>query len=258
MILDSLLPFYKKERINYHAELESNKIEYQKVLSEVKEKMLVTLENVHDKDKIKEIKKFFNKEFDNLKRKYKESKFQSKINFMSAVSKTKEREENIKLTKKSKSNLHQMLFKFAKLPYEEKKNSLVVMELSPSREAKMSIKKRVFGDLNAFKDSNDDRVYAAEKDILFMNIEFGTGNEKIPMVIRYSGECVPIFLEKIRDDTFDKFSSENEHHIMLLSERLREIKAPGSGIKLNKFVVMGGIIVVLMIAYFGYKYYTGG
>jgi len=257
MILE-FIGLYKKERINYKAELESNKIEYKKIIRDLKEKKKIALESAKTREDRKEINVFFKKELKNSKVRYKDTKVQAKINFMSSVARNKELKENVKLTKKSKSNLHQILYTYAKLPYEEKKNSLVVQEISPSRELKFEIKKRVFNDLNAFNDSSNDRVYAGEKDILFTNIKLENGNEKIPIVLRYSGECVPVFLEKIRDDTFDKFSTENEHHIMLLSERLREIKAPGKGLKIGKKAGMIIIASILIIGYLAYKYYNGG
>jgi hypothetical protein len=274
MILE-LLPFYKKERINYKCELEKNKIEYKKLKSDIKEKHRIALENLElkespknkkkwynlfskDKQK-KEVNKFFKKEFESLERTNKRLKLTAKINFMSAVSEHKKKKEDIKLTKKSKSNLHQMLYEYSNLPYHEKKQSLVVGEIAPSRELVYGIKKRIFNDLNAFTDKDNDRVYAGEKDILFMNISLSSGNQKIPVVFRYSGECVPIYLEKIRDDTFDKFSTENEHHIMMLSERLREIKAPNKfNFKLGKTASMILIATVIMIGYLIYKYYKGG
>jgi hypothetical protein len=258
MLLYSLLPFYKKERINYNSEIEQNKIAYKRLLSELKDKRKITLERNTDRKKKKEIKQFFSKQLRDLKSRHKESKLQAKINLMAAVSKNKELKENVKLIKKSKSNLHRVLYYFAKLPYDEKKNSLVVQELSPSREANFSIKKRVFHDLTAFADNKDDRVYASEKDILFTTIQFGTGVEKIPIVLRYAGQCVPVFLDKIRDDTYDKFSTENEHHIMLYSARIRETKAPKQGLKIGKFGFMAIIIGVLMLGYMAYKYSNGG
>lgn len=274
MILD-LLPFYKKERISYNSELEEHKIEYKKLKSEIKEKKRATLEQYSNNpeyiiskilwfnrkkriNKEKEIRKFFRKELESLKRKYKDLKLQAKINYMRAVSENKALKERITLTKKSKSNLHQILYEYSRLSYEEKKNSLVVWEISPSKEVKFSIKKRVFNDLNAFNDKSDDRVYAGEKDILFTSIQFGNGNEKIPMVLRYSGACVPVYLEKVRDDTYDKFSSENEHHIILLSNRLREIKAPSKGLDMDKKTVMFILIAILGIGYLAYRYYNGG
>lgn len=258
MILYSLLPFYKKERINFNSEIESNRIAYKRLLSEIKEKKILALEKAKDKKMRKEIEQFFKKEIKEKDRKFKESKLQAKINFMAAVSKNKEVKENIKLAKKSKSNLHRTLYDYAKLPYEEKKNSIVVQEISPSREAKFSIKKRVFYDLSAFSDKKDDRVYAGEKDILFTTIQLGTGNEKIPMVLRYAGQCVPVFLDKVRDDTYDKFSTENEHHIMLYAAKIRETKAPGKKFKLGRTGTVIAIAVVLMGAYLVYKYYNGG
>lgn len=291
MIIYSILPLYRKESINYNAEIEQNKIGHKQVLSALKEKEKVTIEEVNNqaiipeikevrkkvlwlesvklqsnqdqlilakKEKIKNIKVFFKKQKKELKRVYKEKKLLAKINFMAAVSKNKELKENVKLTKKSKSNLHQILYTFSKLPYDEKKNSLVVQELSPSREAKFSIKKRVFNDLSAYGDKSDDRVYASEKDIIFTTIQFGTGTEKIPMVLRYAGQCVPIFLDKIRDDTYDKFSTENEHHIMLYSARIRETKAPKGQFKMGKVGAMAIVIGILIAAYLGYTYYKGG
>jgi hypothetical protein len=258
-ILDMFYPFYKKEKLNYQSELEQNKIEYKKIISAIKEQMDLAIESTEDKKKKKIIAAGFKKELKELKKRYNESKSNAKINFMSAVAKSKENKENVKLTRKSKSNLHQILYQYAKLPYEKKKHSLLVLEISPSREVRFSIKERVFNDLNAFKDKSNDRVYASEKDIIFTNIKLETGNEKIPMVLKYTGLCVPIFLEKIRDDAMDKFSTENEHHIMLLSERLREIKAPNKfNLKLGKKGFMMIIMVVIMIGYFGYKYSTGG
>jgi hypothetical protein len=259
-ILDMFYPFYKKEKLNYQSELESNKIEYKKLTRDLKEKMNYAIELSEDKKQKKEIKNKFKKELKELSKKYKETRGIAKINFMSAVASFKERKENVKLTKKSKSNLHQILYEYAKLPYDKKKNSLVVLEISPSREIRFGIKKRVFNDLNAYGDKDNDRIYASEKDIIFTNIRLENGNEKIPLVIRYSGQCTAIFLEKIRDEqTMEKFSAEKEHHIMLLSERLREIKAPNKfNFKMSKPVVMGIIMVVLMLVYVGYKYSTGG
>jgi len=272
MLLD-LLPFYKKERINFNSEIEQNNISYKMLKSELQEKERECLEQ--DKPTItkkkflfwnrtikttkeKEIKEFFKKQKKDLKRKNKESKLQAKINYMAAVSKHKELKENIKLIKKSKSNLHRVLYDFARLPYKEKKNSIVVQELSPSKEVQFSIKKRVFNDLDAFGDKDGDRIFAGEKDILFTTIQFGTGVEKIPMVYRYSGQCVPIFLDKVRDDTYDKFSNENEHHMEVLMARLRETKAPKNAIKIGRTAGMIIIVVILMACYFGYKYYNGG
>jgi len=257
-VLDLFYPFYKKEKLTYQSELEQHKIQYKKLVSSIKEKRDSVLDSIQDKKEEKTIKTKFKKELKTLKKRYKDHKKESKITFMSAVAKSKEQRENVKLTRKSKSNLHQILYQYAKLPYEKKKNSLVVLEISPSREVMFSIKERVFDDLNAFKDKTNERVYAGEKDIIFTTIRLENGNEKIPMVFKYSGQCVPVFLEKIRDDTMDKFSSENEHHIMLLSERLREIKAPNKfklnlGKKTSMLIIMG----VLMILYFGYKYFKG-
>lgn len=281
-VLDMFYPFYKKEKLNYQSELESNKIEYKKLTRDSKEKFNSAIETskektalglfgLKDKKAIKEIKKQGSLQLQQikkekkdtlkeLKKRYSESKGEAKINFMSAVASFKERKENVKLTKKSKSNLHQILYEYAKLPYDKKKNSLVVLEISPSREIRFGIKKRVFNDLNAYGDKDNDRIYASEKDIIFTNIRLENGNEKIPLVIRYSGQCTPIFLEKIRDEqTMEKFSAEKEHHIMLLSERLREIKAPNKfNFKMSKPVVMGIIMVVLMLVYVLYKYSTGG
>ncbi len=258
-VLDMFYPFYKKEKLNYQSELEHNKIEYKKLKRSIKEKLYIALESVKDSKTKNKVKKEFKDELRQVSKRYKESKAEAKINFMSAVANAKDKKENVKLTRKSKSNIHQILYEYSKLPYDKKKNSLVVLEISPSREIKFSIKARVFKDLNAFNDKTDDRVYAGEKDIIFTNIKLENGNEKIPIVIRYSGLSVPVFLEKIRDDTMDKFSTENEHHIMLLSERLREIKAPNKfNFKMSKPVVMGIIMIVLMLVYAGYKYSTGG
>jgi hypothetical protein len=259
-ILDMFYPFYKKEKLNYQSELESNKIEYKKLTRDLKEKMNYAIELSEDKQQKKQIKNKFKKELKELSKKYKETKGIAKINFMSEVAKTKERKENVKLTRKSKSNLHQILYKYSKLPYDKKKNSLVVLEISPSREVQFSIKDRVFKDLNAFSDKSDDRVYAGEKDIVFTNIQLENGNEKVPMVLKYTGQCVPVFLEELRDkQTMEKFSTENEHHIMLLSERLREIKAPNKfNFKFGKTGTMIVLMAVLMILYFGYKYFKGG
>lgn len=257
MILD-FLPFYKKERINYNSEIEQNKISYKRLLSELKDKKKTALELSKDRKQRKEIKKFFDKEISNIKSKFKENKIQAKINFMAAVSRNKELKENVKLIRKSKSNLHRVLYDFARLPYKEKKNSIVVQELSPSKEIEFSIKKRIFNDLDAFGDDNNDRVFAGEKDILFTTISFGNGVEKVPMVLRYSGQCVPIFLDKVRDDTYDKFSNENEHHLEVLCARFRETKAPRKGLKIGRTAGMIIIGAILMIGYFGYKYYNGG
>lgn len=259
MIFDILFPFFRKERINFHSELESQKIEYRKLKKNIKEKEQTALELAgKDKKKIDLVKIQFKKELKSLKRVFKDTKANAKINFMSSVSSNKQLRETVKLSKKSKSNIHQILFQYSKLPYEEKKNSLVVFELSPSKEMKVGIKKRVFDDLNAFNDKANDRIYAAEKDIIFTSITFGNGVEKIPVVLRYSGQCVPIFLSKLRDDNNDKFSSENEHHIMLLSERLREIKAPKGKMKMGKMMFMIILIAVIGGGYLFYKYQTGG
>lgn len=274
-ILLDLLPFYKKERINYNSEREQNNIAYKMLKSELKEKEQSILEEDSNKPivikkkflffnrtinvtKQKQIKEFFKKKLKDLKRKNKESNMQAKINYMAAVSKYKELKENVKLIKKSKSNLHRVLYDFARLPYQEKKNSIVIEELSPSKEVEFSIKKRVFNDLDTFGDKTGDRVFAGEKDILFTTIKFGNGVEKIPMVLRYSGQCVPIFLDKIRDDTYDKFSNENEHHLEVLCARFRETKAPKTSIKIGRTAGMIIIAVVLMLGYFAYKYYNGG
>ncbi|OQA66680.1 MAG: hypothetical protein BWY36_00866 [Candidatus Diapherotrites archaeon ADurb.Bin253] len=259
-VLDMFYPFYKKEKLNYQSELEKNKIEYKKLKRSIKEKLYITLESVKDRKTKDKVKKEFKDALRQVSKRYNESKTEAKINFMSAVASFKERKENVKLAKKSKSNLHQILYKYAKLPYDKKKNSLVVLEISPSREIRFGIKERVFNDLNAYGDKDNDRIYASEKDIIFTNIRLENGNEKIPLVIRYSGQCTAIFLEKIRDEkTMEKFSAEKEHHIMLLSERLREIKAPNKfNLKMSKPVVMGIIMIVLMIVYAGYKYSKGG
>jgi hypothetical protein len=274
MILE-FLPFYKKERINYTSELEQNKIKYKSLKSELEEKRRSALDldlnnptitkkkflwfNLNVKiNKQKEINQFFQKQLEDLRRKNKESKLQAKINYMAAVSRHKELKENIKLIKKSKSNLHRVLYDFARLPYKEKKNSIVVEELSPSKEIEFSIKKRIFNDLDAFGDVRGDRIFAGEKDILFTTISFGNGVEKIPMVLRYSGQCVPIFLDKVRDDTYDKFSNENEHHLEVLCARFRDTKAPSKGLKIGRTMGMIIIGVILMIGYLGYKYYNGG
>lgn len=257
MIFDFIFPFFRKERIRFNSEIQSHKIEFRKLKKDLKEKKILALENV-DKEKVKIIKKEFRKEEKRLKRYFKDAKLNAKLSFMSAVSSNKGIRESVKLSKKSKSNLHQILFEYSKLPYKEKKNSLVVFELSPSKEMQVGIKKRVFDDLNAFNDSTNDRIYASEKDVIFTSIKFGNGVEKIPVVMRYSGQCVPIFLSKLRDDTMDKFSSETEHHIMLLSERLREIKAPKKGVKIGRTM---GIILIMLLAVGGslaYKYYTNG
>jgi len=104
-----------------------------------------------------------------------------------------------------------------------------------------------------------DRVLTGEKDILFTTIRFGNGTEKIPMIFRYSGQCVPIFLDKVRDDTYDKFSNENEHRLEALCAKVREIKAPNQfKFKINRTVGMIIIAVVLMGGYTLYKYYNGG
>lgn len=270
-----LLPFYKKERINYNSEREQNNIAYKVLKSELQEKKQSILEEDLNKSTIikkkflffnrtvkvtkqKQIKEFFNKKLKDLKRKNKESNLQAKINYMAAVSKYKELKENVKLIKKSKSNLHRVLYDFARLPYQEKKNSIVVQELSPSKEVEFSIKKRVFNDLDTFGDKSGDRIFAGEKDVLFTTIKFGNGVEKIPMVLRYSGQCVPIFLDKIRDDTYDKFSNENEHHLEVLCARFRETKAPRMVLKIGRTAGMIIIAVVLMLGYFAYKYYNGG
>jgi hypothetical protein len=274
MVLE-LLPFYKKERINYTSELEQNKIEYKRLKSELKEKRSLALEEDNNNYKFikkrflffnynkkinrnKEINLFFDRQIKELKRKNGERKLQAKINYMAAVSRHKELKENIKLIKKSKSNLHRVLYDFARLPYKEKKNSIVVEELSPSKEIEFSIKKRIFNDLDAFGDARGDRIFAGEKDILFTTISFGNGVEKIPMVLRYSGQCVPIFLDKVRDDTYDKFSNENEHHLEVLCARFRDTKAPSKGLKIGRTMGMIIIGVILMIGYLGYKYYNGG
>jgi hypothetical protein len=274
MILE-FLPFYKKERINYTSELEQNKIEYKRLKSELKEKRSLALEEDNNNYKFikkrflffnynkkinrnKEINLFFDRQIKELKRKNGERKLQAKINYMAAVSRHKELKENIKLIKKSKSNLHRVLYDFARLPYKEKKNSIVVEELSPSKEIEFSIKKRIFNDLDAFGDVRGDRIFAGEKDILFTTISFGNGVEKIPMVLRYSGQCVPIFLDKVRDDTYDKFSNENEHHLEVLCARFRDTKAPSKGLKIGRTMGMIIIGVILMLGYLGYKYYNGG
>jgi hypothetical protein len=272
-----LLPVYKKEKINYFSEKESNRIQFKKLKSELKEKRRAALEEDYNNPQIitkkflwfnrsvkvykkKEIVDFFKKQLQHLKRTNKENKLQAKINFMAAVSRNKEIKENANLMKKSKSNLHEVLYNFAKLPYEDKKNSLVVQEISPSRETKFLIKRRVFNDLDAYGDQEGDRVYASEKDIVFTSIKFSEGIEKIPMVYRYSGQCVPIFLDKVRADTFEKFSTENEHHIMIYSARIRETKEPkkGMNININKKSVMIILGVLLVVGYLGYRYYNGG
>jgi len=258
MMLYELLPFYKKERINFNSEKEQNKVAYKRILSDLEEKKQSAIESSTDKKQKKEINIFFSKQLKDLKRKYKESVLQAKINFMAAVSKNKELKENVKLIKKSKSNLHRVLYDFARLPFKEKKNSIVVQELSPSKEVEFTIRKRVFSDLDTFGDKDGDRVFAGEKDILFTTIQFGTGIEKIPMILRYSGQCVPIFLDKVRDDTYDKFSNENEHHLEVLCARFRETKAPKTGLKIGRMTGMIIIGAILMIGYLAYKYYNGG
>jgi hypothetical protein len=282
-VLNMFYPFYSKEKLNYESELEQNKIEFKKLKRNLKEKFSLAIETSKEKtsknlidlkDKkvisevkkqgdlqLKKIKKERKDTIRELKKRYSESKGEAKINFMLAVAKYKETRQNVKLTKKSKSNLHQILYEYAKLPYDKKKNSLVVLEISPSREIKFGIKSRVFKDLNAFNDKTDDRVYASEKDIIFTNIKLENGNEKVPIVIRYSGQCTALFLEDLRDkQTMEKFSTENEHHIMLLSERLRETKAPRNkfNFKFGKTGTMIGIMIILMIFYAGYKYFKGG
>lgn len=266
MILYSLLPFFKKERINYNSETEQNKISYKKLLSEVKEKqeVLVTeILSITDKKernkKLKDAKTSFKKVVQGIKRKIKDSKLKAKINFMAAVSRNKETKENVKLIKKSQSNLHRVLYNYAKLPYEEKKNSIVVQEISPSKEIEFSIKKRIYNELDTYGDKLGDRILTGEKDILFTTIRFGLGTEKIPMVFRYSGQCVPIFLDKVRDDTYDKFSNENEHRLEALCAKVREIRAPNQfKFKINRTVGMVIIAVILMGGYLIYKYYNGG
>lgn len=269
IIFDILFPMFKKERLNYRTNLENSKIDYKRLISELREKKKQILEEIEKdfnknennkeiKNKIKSTKKHFRKEFKNLKIKNKEIKKTIKLNFLSAVSKNKEIRENVKLTKKSKSNLHQILYNYSKLPYDKKKNSLVVQELSPSKEINFSIKEKVFSDLNAFEDKSKDRIYASDKDIVFTSIKLSSGTEKIPIVLKYTGQCVPIFLDRLRDDTFDKFSNENEHHIMHLSERLREIKPPKKYGKIGKKGKMFLIFIVLAGIYLGYQYYRGG
>ena len=49
MILYSLLPFYKKERIKFNSEKEQNKIGYKRVLSDLKDKEKIALEECADK-----------------------------------------------------------------------------------------------------------------------------------------------------------------------------------------------------------------
>jgi hypothetical protein len=78
------------------------------------------------------------------------------------------------------------------------------------------------------------------------------------MILRYSGQCVPIYLSKVRDDTYDKFSNENEHHLEVLCARFRETKEPRKGIKMDKKVVMIIIVALLGLGYLAYRYYNGG
>ncbi len=277
MILYSLLPFYKKERINYNSEIEQNKVAYRKLVIDLKDKRTTALEEADSiqinsklswKDKelakrnknnrIKEIRTFFDKQLVDLKRKHKDSILQAKINFMAAVSKNKELKENVKLIRKSKSNLHRVLYDFTRLPFDEKKNSLVVQEISPSKGIEFSIKKRIFKDLDTYGNKETDRMFASDKDIMFTTFNYDKGTEKIPIVLRYSGQCVPIYLDKVRDDTYEQFSNENEHHLELLCARFRETKAPHQGLKISRQAGMIIIGVILMIGYFVYKYYNGG
>lgn len=261
MIEEIILPllfFYKKEKIVLKANLEKNKIEYRRLKRDLISKKKEALESSDlDKEKKLEIKNTFNNEIKFIKRKLKEEKDKIKIQYMEDVSQNKKIKEEISLSKKSKSNLHQTLFTYARQSFEDKKNSLVVVELAPSGELMFSIKRRIFNDLSAYGDKHNDRVYAGEKDILFTNIRIGNSNERIPMFFRYSGQCVPIFLESVRSDTFDKFSTENEHHIMLLSERLREIKAPNKKLKLNRKTGMFILTCVLGAVYLIYRYMNG-